>query len=101
MAKQSIDRIGVRGRRVLMRVDFNVPLEGDRITDDRRIVQAMVSIRSVLDRGGKLVLMSHLGRPSGKGFEAEFSLSPVRARLAQLLNAPRTPLAANCVGAEA
>src|SRR5262249_40424453 len=95
------DGVDVQGKRVLMRVDFNVPLEGDRITDDRRIVQALPSIRSVLDRGGKLVLMSHLGRPEGKGIEPEFSLEPVRARLSELLKQPALALAPDCVGAQA
>src|SRR5262245_34496474 len=100
MAKKSIDRVDVKGRRVLMRVDVNVPMEGGQISDDRRILQALPSIRSVLERGGKLVLMSHMGRPSGKGFEAEFSLAPVRARLAELINQPDLPLAPDCVGPE-
>jgi phosphoglycerate kinase len=86
MAKATIDQIDVRGRRVLMRVDFNVPLdERGAITDDRRIVQALPSIRCVIDRGGKLVLMSHLGRPKGKGVEPAFSLQPAAVRLRELL----------------
>jgi len=97
-AKRTIDQVDVRGRRVLMRVDFNVPLAGDRITDDRRIVLALPSIRSVLQRGGRLVLMSHFGRPSGKGPEPEFSLAPARARLAELLSMPGLKLAPDCVG---
>ena len=69
-----------------MRVDFNVPLdEGGRITDDRRIRLALPTIQSVLTRGGKLILMSHLGRPEGKGYEASESLEPVAARLRELL----------------
>lgn len=100
MAKKSIDSINVAGRRVLMRVDFNVPLERTRITDDRRIEQALPSIRSVLDRGGRLILMSHLGRPRGQGFEAEHSLAPVRLRLAELLNLPDLKLASGCAGAQ-
>jgi phosphoglycerate kinase len=81
MAKRTIDDIDVRGKRVLMRVDFNVPLDGARITDDRRITSARRSIESVIGRGGRLILMSHLGRPSGKGFEPEFSLRPVAEHL--------------------
>jgi phosphoglycerate kinase len=83
--KQTIDQIDVAGKRVLMRVDFNVPIHHGEITDDRRIQMALPSIRSVLDRGGKLTLMSHLGRPSGDGFEASYSLEPVAKRLGQLL----------------
>lgn len=86
MRKQTIDRIDVRGRRVLVRVDFNVPLDdGGAITDDRRIRASLPTIRSVLERGGSLVLMSHLGRPEGNGFEADGSLAPVGARLRELL----------------
>lgn len=94
MPKQTIDKIDVRGKRVLMRVDFNVPLDEStlpappKITDDRRIQQALPSIRSVVERGGRLILMSHLGRPEGKGFEQAFSLKPAAERLCELLNAP-------------
>lgn len=85
MAKRTIDQVEVRGNRVLMRVDFNVPLEGGVIRDDLRIRMALPSIESVLSRGGRLVLMSHLGRPAGTGFEPEFSLEPCAARLQELL----------------
>lgn len=69
-----------------MRVDFNVPQdESGVITDDRRIRMAVPTIRSIIDRGGKAVLMSHLGRPSGKGFEQAFSLTPIAQRLGELL----------------
>ncbi len=99
MPKRTIDQVDVTGRRVLMRVDFNVPLEEDRITDDRRIVQALPTIRSVLDRGGRIVLMSHLGRPEGKGFEEAYSLEPVARRLGELLKR-EVALASDCVGPE-
>lgn len=85
MAKKRIDQVEVRGRRVLMRVDFNVPLKEGVITDDRRIRMALPSIESVLTRGGRLILMSHLGRPKGEGFEKDFSLEPCASRLAELL----------------
>ncbi len=77
----------VAGKRVFIRVDFNVPLEGGVISDDRRIKACLPTIRSVLSRGGRAVLASHLGRPEGKGFEAEYSLAPVARRLAELLGA--------------
>ena len=88
MAKQTVADVDVKGKRVLMRADFNVPLDGGRITDDRRIVQAMPTIKSIIERGGRLVLMSHLGRPKG-GPEAKYSLRPVAERLTQLVNTCR------------
>jgi phosphoglycerate kinase len=89
MAKQSIADIDPRGKTILVRVDFNVPQdEAGTITDDRRIRMALPTIRSILDRGGKAVLMSHLGRPAGTGHEAAFSLAPVAKRLGELLGAP-------------
>lgn len=88
MPKKTIGQVEVSGKRVLMRVDFNVPLKGGEVTDDLRIRMAVPSIKSVLDRGGRLVLMSHLGRPSGAGFEAEYSLEPCAKRLSELLGKP-------------
>ena len=86
MQKRSIGDIEVRGQSVLMRVDFNVPLDDrQQITDDRRIEMALPSIRSVLDGGGRLILMSHLGRPQGDDQDFRFSLRPVAERLAELL----------------
>ena len=86
--KQTIDKIDVDGKRVLMRVDFNVPVKNGIINDDRRIRMALPSILSVLERGGSLTLLSHLGRPTGKGVEPEFSLAPVALRLSELLGVP-------------
>lgn len=100
MAKKTIADVAVVGKRVLMRVDFNVPLQDGRITDDRRVRMAMESIRSVVDRGGRLILMSHLGRPKGAGYEAEFSLKPVAERLGELLGKP-VGFAPDCVGEQA
>src|SRR5579885_1257749 len=87
MASKTVSDVDVKGKRVLMRVDFNVPLEGGKITDDRRIVQALPTIHNVLERGGRLILMSHLGRPKG-GPEPKYSLKPAAERLSQLLNQP-------------
>ena len=85
MAKKSIDNVDVSGKKVLMRVDFNVPLDDDlKITDDRRIEMALPSIKSVVDRGGKLILMSHLGRPKGEASE-KYSLAPAAKRLGEIL----------------
>ena len=86
MAKKTIADVDVSEKRVLMRVDFNVPLDDSRsITDDRRIRMALPSIKSVLDRGGSVILMSHLGRPKGEGAEPEFSMKPCADRLGELL----------------
>ena len=83
--KKVITDVSVSGKRVLMRADFNVPLNEKRnITDDSRIVAALPTIKYVLDNGGKLILMSHLGRPKGE-VKTEFSLSPVADRLSTLL----------------
>src|SRR5947209_2637496 len=87
MAKKTVADVDVKGKKVLMRVDFNVPLDGSTITDDRRITQALPTIKSVIERGGRLILMSHLGRPKG-GPEPKYSLKPVADRLGQLLNKP-------------
>ncbi len=100
MATKTIDDINVQGKTVLMRVDFNVPIKDAKVTNDKRIVGALPSIRKVLDAGGKLVLMSHCGRPSGKGYEAEFSNKPAAERLSQLLNKP-VKLGSQEVGGEA
>jgi phosphoglycerate kinase len=101
MAKKTIDQVDVQGQRVLMRVDFNVPLDGEQnVTDDSRIRMALPSIRSVIDRGGRLILMSHLGRPKGKGDDLKFSLKPAANRLATLLDIP-VAFAADVNGEEA
>jgi len=99
MAKLTIEEIEVKGKRVLMRVDFNVPLdENGRITDDTRIQASLPSIRYVIDHGGKLVLMSHLGRPKGKP-DPKLSLRPAAERLSELLGKPVT-FAPDCIGPE-
>jgi phosphoglycerate kinase len=101
MAKKSISDVDVQGKVVLMRVDFNVPQDDSgAITDDRRIRMALPSIESVINRGGKLVLMSHLGRPKGKGPEPEFTLKPTAERLAQLIKKP-VAFASDTVGPDA
>lgn len=96
MAKKSVAQMDVKGKRVLVRVDFNVPLEGERVTDDRRIRSALPTIRSIVDRGGKAILMSHLGRPKN-GPEKKFSLKPAAEKLSELLGKP-VKLAEDCVG---
>src|SRR5215467_10874725 len=98
MDKLSISDLDLNSKRVFMRVDFNVPLSDGRITDDTRIEAALPSIRYVLEKGGKLILASHLGRPKGKP-EAKYSLKPVAQRLSELLKKP-VPFAPDCVGPE-
>ena len=96
--KRTIADINVKGKTVLMRVDFNVPLENGAIADDRRIVLTLDSIRSVIRRGGRVVLASHLGRPAGLGPEPLLSLAPCADRLRELLPKTRITLAPDCVG---
>jgi phosphoglycerate kinase len=101
MAKKSISDVDCHGKVVLMRVDFNVPQDdAGAITDDRRIRMALPSIESVVNRGGKLILMSHLGRPKGKGPEPEFTLHPTAVRLAELIAKP-VAFATDTVGPDA
>lgn len=101
MAKKSIAAVDPNGKAVLMRVDFNVPQDdAGAITDDRRIRMALPSIQSVIERHGKLVLMSHLGRPKGTGVEPKYSLKPAADRLAELLGKP-VAFAADTVGPDA
>jgi phosphoglycerate kinase len=86
MSKKTIADVDVSGKTVLMRVDFNVPLDDNgKITDDRRIRMALPSIESVIKRGGRLILMSHLGRPKGEPGDEKFSLRPAAALLGELL----------------
>jgi len=100
MNKKTLRDVCLQGKRVVMRVDFNVPIKDGVITDDTRIQGALPSISHVLAQGGSLVLMSHLGRPKGKGYEADFSLRPVAEYLAQVLGKPVT-FAADCANADA
>ncbi len=102
MDKMTLRDVELAGKRVLMRVDFNVPLAKDgsgKITDDTRIVAALPSIKYVLEKGGSLVLMSHLGRPKGKGYEADFSLKNVAAALSEKLGR-EVKFAPDCMAAD-
>ncbi len=100
MDKKTLKDVELGGKRVVMRVDFNVPIKGGVIGDDTRVRAALPSIRYVLEQGASLVLMSHLGRPKGKGYEADFSLKPVAEHLAKLLEKP-VAFAADCLAADA
>jgi phosphoglycerate kinase len=95
----SIDDLALSGRRVLVRVDFNVPLDDDgNVTDDKRIAESLPTIRRIIEAGGRGVLMSHLGRPKGSRTE-KYSLRPAAARLSELLGR-EVRLAPDCVGPE-
>jgi phosphoglycerate kinase len=97
MQTLTIDDIVVRGKKVLVRVDFNVPMTPDlRISDDKRMVEALPTIKKILKDGGAVILMSHLGRPKGKP-NTEFSLKPVADHLSKLLNQP-VLFASDCIG---
>lgn len=96
MNKKTIDDIDIAGKRVLVRVDFNVPLEDGAVSDDTRIRAALPTILCLLGQGAEPVLCSHLGRPKGKP-DAKYSLKPVAERLAQLLGRP-VQMAPDCIG---
>jgi phosphoglycerate kinase len=99
MNKLSIRDLDLAGKRVLIRVDFNVPLDKATVTDDTRIRETLPTLKLVMERGGKLVLASHLGRPKGK-VDPKYSLAPVAARLRELLGKP-VEFASDCIGADA
>ena len=96
MTKNSIKDLDLRGKRVFMRVDFNVPIKNGAITDDTRITSSLPSIRYALEQGGTVILASHLGRPKGKP-TPEFSLKPVAERLTELLQRD-VVFAPDCIG---
>lgn len=96
MNKKTVRDIDLKGKRVLMRVDFNVPMDGSKVTDDKRIRGSLPTIRYVLDQGASLILMSHLGRPKN-GPDPEFSLAPAAHVLSGLLGKP-VQMASDCVG---
>ena len=98
MDKKTVKDIDLKGKRVIMRVDFNVPMDKGVVTDDKRIKAALPTIKYVLDQGASLMLMSHLGRPKG-GPDAEFSLKAAADVLAGLLGKP-VAMAPDCVGPE-
>lgn len=99
MAKLSIRDLQLKGKRVFIRVDFNVPLDGDRVTDDTRIRETLPTLKYAIEQGGALVLASHLGRPKGKP-DPKYSLKPAAAKLAELLG-KKVDFASSCIGSEA
>ncbi|HMD84595.1 MAG TPA: phosphoglycerate kinase [Terriglobia bacterium] len=100
MAKLSVRDLDLKGKRIFMRVDFNVPLnDAGEITDDTRIQASLPTIQYIAERGGRLILASHLGRPKGKP-NPKMSLKPAATRLAQLLGKP-VAFAPDCIGPEA
>lgn len=101
MAKKTIEDVNVQGKRVLVRVDYNVPLtpEGT-VADDKRIVAALPTVKYLLEHGARVILCSHLGRPKGT-VKPEFSLKPVVARLKELLPGVKIDFASDCIGEEA
>ncbi|HMO49833.1 MAG TPA: phosphoglycerate kinase [Kiritimatiellia bacterium] len=98
MDKLTVRDIDLKGKRVLIRVDFNVPIKDGKVADDTRITSALPTIKYILDHGASVILMSHLGRPKGKP-APEFSLKPVADRLSDLMHRP-VLFAPDCIGAE-
>ncbi|MDD5087604.1 MAG: phosphoglycerate kinase [bacterium] len=98
MNKLTLDDVDLSGKRVLVRVDFNVPLDEGKVTDDTRIRESLPTIKKIIAAGGKCILMSHLGRPKGKR-AIEFSLNPAAQRLSELLKQP-VIMAPDCIGDE-
>ncbi|MGA8012931.1 MAG: phosphoglycerate kinase [Candidatus Acidiferrales bacterium] len=99
MSKLSIRDLELSGKRVFIRVDFNVPLDGGRVSDDTRIRETLPTLRLAIECGARLILASHLGRPKGK-VDPKYSLAPVVAKLSEMLGKP-VAFASDCVGADA
>lgn len=97
MNKKTVKDIDLKGKRVLMRVDFNVPMDKGVVTDDKRIRASLTTIQYVLEQAASLILMSHLGRPKGTGFDFEFSLKPTSEVLSKLMN-KSVQMAPDCIG---
>jgi len=99
MAKLAVDKLNVKGKKVLVRVDFNVPLDENlKVTDDMRIVETLPTIKNIIERGGTAILMSHLGRPKGKIVDS-MRLTPAAKRLSELIG-KEVKMAPDCIGPE-
>src|SRR3989338_6369549 len=96
MNKKTIENIDVRGKRVIARVDYNVPIEGDKITDDASIVKTLPTVKYLIKQKAKIILMAHLGRPKGKK-DPKYTLKPVADHLAKLLGQP-VKFVPDCIG---
>src|SRR5690554_4093970 len=88
MAKKTVKDIAVKGKKVLVRVDFNVPMKNGEITDENRIVEALPTIKYILEQGGRAIVFSHLGRVKEASDKEKNSLAPVAKRLSEHLNQP-------------
>src|SRR5690242_15293754 len=100
ITQRTVDALSVQGKRVLVRVDYNVPLDEEgRITDDTRIRETLPTLQLLLQKGASVILMAHLGRPKGKPTPT-YSLRPVAKRLEELLKRP-VQFAPDCIGPEA
>ena len=99
MNKLTIKDLDLKGKRLFIRVDFNVPLKDGKITDDTRIRETLPTLNVAIEAGGRLVLASHLGRPKG-GPDPKYSLKPAAAKLQEILGKP-VEFASDCVGPEA
>ena len=93
---KTLDQLDYKGKRVLMRVDYNVPLDGERVTDDTRVRETLPTLKKLIDAGCRTVLMAHLGRPKGKP-TSKYSLKPAAKTLEALLGRP-VKFAEDCVG---
>jgi len=93
----SLDDVSVQGKKVLIRVDLNVPMKDGKITNSERIIRSAPTIKELAEKGAKVIVLSHLGRPKGDGFEEEFTLKPIAAALAEALAKP-VAFVSDCIG---